>query len=251
MTVIFNNFIVPRISLSSRARGWTQIIHSLLLSLRSSRQSFLFRASFCPAKGNDGGGKEVANARCKYPSNYAIRKNPTRRGSIAHRGKVRCCCCCCCFSFSLQRHLHLPHLSPPPRRAHVRLFFWYTRYVFILQLLRSRAWHTDVHHRWLTDMRVVQRKTKHGESYRRLVRECIYVGVPRVSLDVSGKIQTRIIIIKSLSYVSLLLTMNVFSYKTEFCFVYLIILLFESVWSFKRSFEILHVGRFKLLNIYK
>lgn len=32
MTVIFNNFIVPRISLSSRARGWTQIIQPPSLS---------------------------------------------------------------------------------------------------------------------------------------------------------------------------------------------------------------------------
>lgn len=79
MTIIFNNFIVfhASLSLSLPARGWTQIIYSLL---PFPRQSFLV---LLPREMT--GGKEVAYA---SPSNYAIRKISTRRGSIASRGKV-------------------------------------------------------------------------------------------------------------------------------------------------------------------
>lgn len=116
MTVIFNNFIVPRISLSlfpcAERKLYTA---SSSLSAHPDNHSFSARPSAPPREMTEVVGKEVANTRCKYPSNYAIRKIPARRGSIARRGKV---CCCCCFFFSLQHHLHLPHLSPPRRIEH-------------------------------------------------------------------------------------------------------------------------------------
>lgn len=116
MTVIFNNFIVPRISLSlsSHARERKLYTASFSLSAHPDNHSFSARPSAPPREMTEAVGKEVTYTRCKYPSNYAI---PARRGSIARRGKV-CCCCYRCFFFSLQHHLHLPHLSSPRRVEH-------------------------------------------------------------------------------------------------------------------------------------